>query len=142
MKKEKIKVSFLIDKEAVLNTLYDECESLTEFYELQHVINGKDEFLRDVTEEQDGTKRNVQTDFVSTIALDIVLSLKEDSLLAKRLGKNDGSEHEESKEEKKPSGDATITVKSLKLSKEQAEEFFASLNAMFGEDNTNENHEQ
>lgn len=143
MKKEKIKVSFLIDKEAVRCNLFDECESMAEFHELLPVIDEKEELLRDVTECQDETRRSVQTDFISTIALDMVLSLKEDSLLAKRLGKNNGSNREElKKREENPSDDTTITVKKLKLRKKQAEELLDSLNAMFGEDNTNDNNEQ
>lgn len=74
MDKDKIIVSVVIDKQALVDRAFDISKNLSEFNEIKKVIDGKNQFTRDIDEIDDEGKRENNTNLFAGIALDIILS--------------------------------------------------------------------
>ena len=74
MNKDKILVSVVIDKQALIDRAFDISKTPSEFNELKKVIDGKNQFTRDVDEFDDEGKKENNTNLFANIALDIILS--------------------------------------------------------------------
>lgn len=75
MDKDKIIVSVVIDKQALVDRAFDISKNLSEFNEIKKVIDGKNQFTRDIDEIDDEGKRENNTNLFAGIALDIILSV-------------------------------------------------------------------
>lgn len=74
MDKDKIIVSVVIDKQALVDRAFDISKNLSEFNEIKKVIDGKNQFTRDIDEIDDEGKKENNTNLFANIALDIILS--------------------------------------------------------------------
>lgn len=73
MDKDKIIVSVVIDKQALVDRAFGISKNPSEFYEIKKVIDGKNQFTRDLDEINDEGKKENNTNLFSNIALDIIL---------------------------------------------------------------------
>lgn len=85
MDKDKIIVSVVIDKQALVGRVFDISKNLSEFNEIKKVIDGKNQFTRDIDEFDDEGKKENNTNLFSNIALDIILSDNPELAITKRL---------------------------------------------------------
>lgn len=85
MDKDKIIVSVVIDKQALIDKAFDISNTLSEFNELKKVIEDKNQFTRDIDEFDDEGKKENNTNLFSNIALDIILSDNPELAITKRL---------------------------------------------------------
>lgn len=85
MDKDKIIVSVVIDKQALIDRAFDISKTPYEFNELKKVIDGKNQFTRDVDEIDDEGKKENNTNLFAGIALDIILSDNPELAITKRL---------------------------------------------------------
>ena len=85
MDKDKIIVSVVIDKQALIDKAFDISKNLSEFNEIKKVIDGKNQFTRDIDEIDDEGKRENNTNLFAGIALDIILSDNQELAITKRL---------------------------------------------------------
>lgn len=86
MDKDKIIVSVVIDKQALVDRAFDISKNLSEFNEIKKVIDGKNQFTRDIDEfDDEGKKENNTNLFSNIIALDIILSDNPELAITKRL---------------------------------------------------------
>lgn len=85
MDKDKIIVSVVIDKQDLVDRVFDISKNLSEFNEIKKVIDGKNQFTRDVDEIDDEGKRENNTNLFAGIALDIILSDNPELAITKRL---------------------------------------------------------
>lgn len=85
MDKDKIIVSVVIDKQALVDRAFDISKNLSEFNEIKKVIDGKNQFTRDIDEIDDEGKKENNTNLFSNIALDIILSDNPELAITKRL---------------------------------------------------------
>lgn len=85
MNKDKIIVSVVIDKQALVERAFDISKNPSEFNEIMKVIDGKNQFTRDLDEVEDEGKKENNTKFFSNIALDIILSDNPELAIIKRL---------------------------------------------------------
>lgn len=85
MDKDKIIVSVVIDKQALIDKAFDISNAHSEFNELKKVIEDKKQFTRDVDEFDDEGKKENNTNLFSNIALDIILSDHPELAITKRL---------------------------------------------------------
>lgn len=85
MNKDKILVSVVIDKQALIDRAFDISKTPSEFNELKKVIDGKNQFTRDVDEFDDEGKKENNTNLFANIALDIILSDNPELAIAKRI---------------------------------------------------------
>ena len=85
MNKDKIIVSVVIDKQALINRAFDISKTPSEFNELKKVIDGKNQFTRDIDEIDDEGKKENNTNLFAGIALDIILSDNPELGIIKRL---------------------------------------------------------
>ena len=85
MDKDKIIVSVVIDKQALIDRAFDISKTPYEFNELKKVIDGKNQFTRDVDEIDDEGKKENNTNLSAGIALDIILSDNPELAITKRL---------------------------------------------------------
>ena len=85
MDKDKILVSVVIDKQALIDRAFDISKTPSEFNELKKVIDGKNQFTRDIDEIDDEDKKENNTNLFSGIALDIILSDNPNLAIIKRL---------------------------------------------------------
>lgn len=85
MDKDKIIVSVVIDKQALVDRAFDISKNLSEFNEIKKVIDGKNQFTRDIDEIDDEGKRENNTNLFDGIALDIILSDNPELAITKRL---------------------------------------------------------
>lgn len=74
MDKDKIIVSVVIDKQALVDRAFDISKNPSEFDEIKKVIDGKNQFTRDIDEIDDEGKKEKNTNLFAGIALDIILS--------------------------------------------------------------------
>lgn len=74
MDKDKIIVSVVIDKQALIDRAFDISKNPSEFDEIKKVIDGKNQFTRDIDEIDDEGKKENNTNLFAGIALDIILS--------------------------------------------------------------------
>lgn len=85
MDKDKIIVSVVIDKQALIDKAFDISNTHSEFNELKKVIEDKKQFTRDVDEFDDEGKKENNTNLFANIALDIILSDCPELGVTKRL---------------------------------------------------------
>ena len=85
MDKDKIIVSVVIDKQALVDRAFDISKNPSEFNEIKKVIDSKNQFTRDIDEVEDERKKENNTDLFSNIALDIILSDHPELAITKRL---------------------------------------------------------
>ena len=85
MDKDKIIVSVVIDKQALIDRAFDISKNPSEFDEIKKVIDGKNQFTRDIDEIDDEGKKENNTNLFSGIALDIILSDNPNLAIIKRL---------------------------------------------------------
>ena len=89
MDKDKIIVSVVIDKQALIDRAFDISKTPSEFNELKKIIDGKNQFTRDIDEiDHEGKKEN-NTNLFAGIALDIILSDNQELEITKRLNSLD-----------------------------------------------------
>ncbi len=85
MNKDKIIVSVVIDKQALIDRAFGISKTPSEFNELKKVIDGKNQFARDIDEIDDEGKKENNTNLFASIALDIILSDNPELAIIKRL---------------------------------------------------------
>lgn len=85
MNKDKIIVSVVIDKQALIDRAFDISKTPSEFNELKKVIDDKNQFARDIDEIDDEGKKENNTNLFAGIALDIILSDCPELGIVKRL---------------------------------------------------------
>lgn len=85
MDKDKILVSVVIDKQALIDRAFDISKTPSEFNELKKVIDGKNQFTRDIDEIDDEDKKENNTNLFAGIALDIILSDNQKLGITKRF---------------------------------------------------------
>lgn len=85
MNKDKIIVSVVIDKQALVDRAFDISKNPSEFNEIVKVIDGKNQFTRDLDEVEDEGKKENNTNLFSNIALDIILIDNPELAIIKRL---------------------------------------------------------
>lgn len=85
MNKDKIIVSVVIDKQALVERAFDISKNPSEFNEIMKVIDGKNQFTRDLDEVEDEGKKENNTKLFSSIALDIILCDNTELAITKRL---------------------------------------------------------
>lgn len=85
MDKDKIIVSVVIDKQALIDRAFDISKNPSEFDEIKKVIDGKNQFTRGIDEIDDEGKKENNTNLFANIALDIILSDNQELAITKRL---------------------------------------------------------
>lgn len=85
MDKDKIIVSVVIDKQALIDRAFDISKTPHEFNELKKVIDGKNQFTRDIDEIDDEGKKENDTNLFAGIALDVILCDNQELKITKRL---------------------------------------------------------
>ena len=85
MDKDKIIVSVVIDRNALVDRAFDISKKPSECNELKKVIEDKNQFTRDIDEFDDEGKKENNTNLFAGIALDIILSDNNDLAITKRL---------------------------------------------------------
>ena len=85
MDKDKIIVSVVIDKQALVDRAFGISKTPSEFNELKKVIDGKNQFTRDIDEIDDEGKKENNTNLFAGIALDIILCDNQELAITKRL---------------------------------------------------------
>lgn len=85
MDKDKIIVSVVIDKQALVDRAFYISKNPSEFNEIEKVIDGKNQFTRDIDEIDDEGKKENNTNLFAGIALDIILSENPELAITKRL---------------------------------------------------------
>ena len=85
MDKDKIIVSVVIDKQALVDRAFDIQKNPSEFDEIKKVIDGKNQFTRDIDEIDDEGKKEKNTELFANIALVIILSDNHELAITKRL---------------------------------------------------------
>lgn len=85
MDKDKIIVSVVIDKQALIDRAFDISKTPSEFNEIKKVIDGKKQFTRDIDEIDDEGKKENNTNLFAGIALDVILCDNQELGIAKRF---------------------------------------------------------
>lgn len=85
MDKDKIIVSVVIDKQALVDRAFDISKNPSELNEIKKVIDGKNQFTRDIDEFDDERKKENNTNLFASVALDIILSDNPELSVTKRL---------------------------------------------------------
>lgn len=85
MDKDKIIVSVVIDKQALVDRAFSISNTPSEFNEIKKVIDGKNQFTRDIDEFDDEGKKENNTNLFANIALDIILSDNQELAITKRI---------------------------------------------------------
>lgn len=85
MDKDKIIVSVVIDKQALVDRAFDISKNPSEFNEIKKVIDGKNQFTRDIDEFDDERKKENNTNLFSCIALDAILCDNQELGITKRF---------------------------------------------------------
>lgn len=93
MDKDKIIVSVVIDKQALVDRAFDVSKNPSEFDELKKVIDGKNQFTRDLDEVEDEGKKANNTNLFAGIALDVILSENQELGITKRFNALDGKKN-------------------------------------------------
>lgn len=85
MDKDKIIVSVVIDKQALVDRAFDISKNPSEFNEIKKVVDGQNQFTRDIDEIDDEGKEENNTELFANIALDIILSDNPELAITKRI---------------------------------------------------------
>ena len=83
--KDKIIVSVVIDKQALVDRAFDISKNLSEFNEIKKVIDGKNQFTRDIDEIDDERKKENNTNLFADVALDTILCDNQELGITKRF---------------------------------------------------------
>lgn len=124
MAKEKIKVSVIIDKEAVKNIAFRASQAPEEYKEVEKIIDNNDEILHDNTEETDEDVKKAGNILIGKIGLNSILRANKDLLITKRLDEEDKHDEEPDNNDGDGNG-ANINV--VKISGDKAKEILKSL---------------
>ena len=89
MNKDKIIVSVAIDKQALIDRAFDISKTPSEFNEIKNIIDGRNQFNRDIDEIDDEGKKENNTNLFAGIALDIILSDNPELAITKRLNSHE-----------------------------------------------------
>lgn len=84
MEKDKILISVLIDKQAVIDGAFDISDAVSEFNELKKVIEETNQLTLDIDEFEDEDKRENNAKLFANIALDQILFDNQELGIAKR----------------------------------------------------------
>lgn len=93
MDKDKIIVSVVIDRQALVDRAFDISKYPSEFSEIKKVIDDKNQFTRDIDEFDDEGKKENNTNLFAGIALDIILSDNPELEITKRLNSLEGKKN-------------------------------------------------
>lgn len=93
MDKDKIIVSVVIDKQALVDRAFDVSKNPSEFDELKKVIDGKNQFTLDLDEVEDEGKKANNTNLFAGIALDVILSENQELGITKRFNALEGKKN-------------------------------------------------
>lgn len=85
MDKDKIIVSVVIDKQALIDRAFSISMKPSDYIELKSVIDETNQFTRDVDEFDDERKKENNTELFASVALDIILSDNPELCATKRL---------------------------------------------------------
>lgn len=85
MNKDKILVSVVIGKQALIDRAFAISKTPSEFDEIKKVIDGKNQFTRDIDEIDDEGKKENNTHLFANIALDTILCDNQELGITKRL---------------------------------------------------------
>ena len=85
MDKDKIIVSVVIDKQALVDRAFDISKNPSEFNEIKKVIDGKNQFTRDIDEIDGEGKKENNTNLFAGVALDTILCDNQELKITKRL---------------------------------------------------------
>lgn len=85
MDKDKIIISVVIDKQALIDRAFDISKKPSEFDEIKKVIDGKNQFTRDIDEIDDEGKKENNTNLFAGVALDTILCDNQELGITKRL---------------------------------------------------------
>lgn len=85
MNKDKILVSVVIGKQALIDRAFAISKTPSEFDEIKKVIDGKNTFTRDIDEIDDEGKKENNTNLFANIALDTILCDNQELGITKRL---------------------------------------------------------
>lgn len=85
MDKDKIIVSVVIDKQALIDRAFDISKNPSEFDEIKKVIDGKNQFTRDIDGIDDEGKKENNTNLFAGVALDTILCDNQELGITKRL---------------------------------------------------------
>lgn len=84
MDKDKIIVSVVIDKQALIDRAFTPRRLLIKFNGLKKVIDGKNQFTSDIDEIDDEGKKENNTNLFAGIALDVILCDNQELKITKR----------------------------------------------------------
>lgn len=141
MAKEKIKVSVIIDKEAVKKLAFSLSKTPEEYREVEKILNDNGEVVRDNTEETDEKVSAAVNRLFSKVALDTIIRNDKDLIMSKNAEKACEDVDAIKAKVKKlferlmtgsDKGDGTM--KGVKLTKEQAKDIMEKLGSMFEEE--------
>lgn len=85
MDKDKIIVSVVIDKQALIDRAFSISMKPSDYIDLKSVIDETNQFTRDVDEFDDERKKENNTELFASVALDIILSDNPELCVTKRL---------------------------------------------------------
>lgn len=85
MDKDKIIVSVVIDKQALVDSAFSISMKPSDYIELKSVIDGTNQFTLDVDEFDDERQKEKNTELFASVALDIILSDNPEMGVTKRL---------------------------------------------------------
>ena len=85
MDKDKILVSVVIGKQALIDRAFDISKTHSEFNELKKVIDGKNQFTRDIDDIDDERKKENNTNLFADVALDTILCDNQELGITKRF---------------------------------------------------------
>ena len=93
MDKDKIIVSVVIDKQALVDRAFDISKNPSEFNGINKVVDGKNQFTCDIDEIDDEGKKETNTHLFAGIALDVILCNHQELELTKRLKALEDEKH-------------------------------------------------
>lgn len=127
MAKDKIKVSVIIDKKALIDKAFNAAKTQEEFNEVRLIIEDSDEFVRDSTQIEDEERRNAHNDLFAVFALDMLVYKYSQTKMALRMD----AENAKAKEAKEKSKEEYEVLKK-KLGEDNP--LVAMLGKLFEED--------
>lgn len=122
MAKEKIKVSVIINKEAIKNIAFRVSSTPEEYKEIEKIIDSNEEIVHDNTEETDEDVAKAGDILIGKIGLNSILRANKDLLLTKRLDEQD--KHDEEPDDNDGDG---AKVEVIKLNGDKAKEIIKSI---------------
>lgn len=127
MAKDKIKVSVIIDKKALIDKAFSAAKTQEEFNEVRLIIEDSDEFVRDSTQLEDEERRKAHNDGFAALALDMLVCKYNQTKMAQRMD----AENAKAKEAKEKS---KAEYEALKKKLGEDNPLVAMLGKLFEED--------